>query len=137
MGRMGENCSYFFAERRFGETDAMGRNTGNYQLSDFCHCLLKPKKPKFEQDTVRRLKPSQSPLGQRQQGDKKQSVCCFRRWQGVQWYSEPPKTKHSNFKSTSFLSFRRKLRRGTFRISFCCASNRLFFAPLAKINYDL
>ena len=61
MGRMGENCSYFFAERRFGETDAMGRNTGNYHLSDFCPCLLKPKKPKFEQDTVRRLKPSQSP----------------------------------------------------------------------------
>ena len=97
MGRMGENCSYFFAERRFGETDAMGRNTGNYQLSDFFPCLLKPKKPKFEQDTVRSLKPSQSPGGQRQQGDKKQSVCCFRRWQGVQWYSEPPKTKHFKF----------------------------------------
>ncbi|MBQ6897579.1 MAG: hypothetical protein IJN70_01255, partial [Clostridia bacterium] len=58
---------------------------------------------------------------------------------GKAYNGTPNRRKQSilNFKSTSFLSFRRKLRRGTFRISFCCASNRLFFAPLAKINYDL
>lgn len=43
----------------------------------------------------------------------------------------------SYFESTAFLSFQKKFIRGTFCILFVVRQTGCFFAPLAKINYDL
>lgn len=100
--------------------------------------LLKPKKPKCDKAVSRsHLLISHFPRGQHQQGDKKQSGCCFRR--RPLYISTARRRKQSTF------YFRRGRKQKVFfliiivavSIKNYCASNGLFFAPLATINYDL